>query len=150
MNLYSCHLETTTVDRIIFNSAKAASRADKSLTQWVISSLDIGMTLFTLINISALTWDEIRVKHAWPTLCGISGTLAAHRKQKNTLPSTDLDTRGIAHRPVWPQWPAFYRDQKRGRGEVTWWYRPITVKSGCALGFYIVFLMVLCISKMWS
>lgn len=149
MNLYSSHLETTTVDRSFSIQQRQPQRADKRLTQWVISSLNIGMTLLTLINISVLTWDEIRVKHTWPTLCGISGTLTAHRKQKNTLPNTDLDAGGITRRPVGPLWPALYRDQERGRGRVTWWQQPITVKSHWTLGIHTVFLMTLCINKLW-
>jgi hypothetical protein len=61
---------------------------------------NVGMILFILVNISAITWDEIRVENTWPALCGVSRTLAAHREQKNAVAGSDLDAGCVTHRPV--------------------------------------------------
>lgn len=47
-----------------------------------------------------LTWDEIGIKNTRPALCGVSGTLAAHGVEKNTLADADLDSRHITLGPV--------------------------------------------------
>lgn len=58
------------------------------------------VVLFLLIDTSALTWDEIRVKHTRPALRGVPGALAAHGEQEDALAGTDLDTRSFTLRPV--------------------------------------------------
>lgn len=58
------------------------------------------MILFTLIRLSALTWDEIGIENTRAALCGVSRTLTAHREQKNALAGTDLDPRHGTFRPV--------------------------------------------------
>lgn len=45
-------------------------------------------------------WDIVGIKATRPALGGVSRTLAAHRKQKDALAGTDLDSRRVALRPV--------------------------------------------------
>lgn len=130
------------------------NKPNKSLTYESFSLSMLEMILFLLINTSALTWDEIRVKHTRPALCGVPGALAAHGEQEDALAGTDLDARGFTLRPVRPLRPALCRDQKRGDG-AEWPGSSIILDSLASYicdfripGFHSMFLMVLCISKM--